>query len=101
MEQRSAVRWQPAGKNTAFFIENTAAEKINLRDVSSGGMSGTFSRPLSIGEKVEGKVEFFYGETQINIPFFVEGEVVRLNETGGQWDAAVRFSRILRSSQVV
>ncbi|MHB9020152.1 MAG: PilZ domain-containing protein [Minisyncoccota bacterium] len=95
-ERRKAERWYPDGKDAANFLCDNLPEKVRMGDVSPRGMMAFFPAPVFAGTPVKGKIEFCFELTGSVIPFSVEGEVVRVDETDGLWKAGVKFTRMLR-----
>jgi hypothetical protein len=96
MDQRRGPRWTPEGKNVAFFSCDGFGDKICLGDVSSSGMRGFFPRPVQVGTQLNGRIEFCYDIIEKLIPFNISGEVVRVNEINGQWDTAIKITKLMR-----
>ncbi|MHB9020151.1 MAG: PilZ domain-containing protein [Minisyncoccota bacterium] len=96
-ERRKAKRWYPEGNNVAHFIPDGMQEKVLLGDITPFGMKAFFPRPVSVGTQLQGKVEFSFNLTGAKIPFHIKGEVVRVNESNGRWDTAIKILGLMNS----
>jgi hypothetical protein len=96
MDQRKGARWICDGKNKAKFIFDNLASDVLVADVSTSGMRAIFPYPVNVGTEVTGKLEFSYDQVMYRIPFTVKGQVVRVFESNGKWEAGVSFTKLMR-----
>jgi len=89
-EKRKAKRWHPISYFKSDVVCNNIKEEVDVLDVSWAGMRVLFSKPVTEGMKVYGKLRIPYNR----IPYFVRGRITRVKESGGEWETAVAFGKV-------
>ncbi len=88
-EKRKYNRWCPQELNTSIVIEGTQDE-VRIADVCASGMKVLLPRSVAPGAEVAGTLHI----PSVNAPFYVRGPVVRQQQAGDRWEAAIRFDRV-------
>ena len=88
-EKRRFNRWCPSELNTNIKIEG-AQDEVKVSDVCASGMKVLLPRSVVVGTEVMGILHI----PTVNAPFYVCGPVVRQQQSGDLWEAAIRFDRV-------
>lgn len=89
-DNRKANRWHPVDNFKSSFTYDGINDEVEVLDISAMGMRAFFSKPVSVGAQVKGKLDIPYNR----IPFFITGKVVRVRESSSAWEASIKFSTI-------
>ena len=88
--RRTFNRWDVAGEEKMSVSCAGLDEKVDVLDISAGGMRISFPKPVEVGAVVRGE---FTVIPKLG-PYFIKGTVSRVTERDGAWEAAVEFNKI-------
>lgn len=89
-ERRKFNRWCIEGEDKTVIECNDAKEVVSLTNVSAGGMKLSFSKPINLGSIVWSEIKVLPNMQ----PFFIKGEVNRVEEKGNSWEVAIEFDKV-------
>ena len=89
-ERRQKQRWTVSGDKDLVVSSQDQKKQASLIDISTGGMRFSCSRPLEVGDTIEGE----FSLPPSGGPFFIKGRVDRVSESSGMWEIAVVFEKV-------
>jgi c-di-GMP-binding flagellar brake protein YcgR len=90
IEKRWAERWRPPADSKGVVLCDGEKMEVKMLNVSSSGMKAVFSKSVKMGSDVYAKLTIV---ESVN-PFYVLGEIVRVDEQDGAWEASIKFQKV-------
>jgi hypothetical protein len=90
MEKRKFGRLKTDSGAHALLYAPSVNKEVSIADVSAGGMKVSLTKPLAVGSSVYGQFKVL---PQVG-PFYIHGEVVRVDRKDKSFETAIVFKNV-------